>query len=68
MKVISGLTEDGELLGKFCGGSLPDTVTSRYNNMRIEFKSDSTVAKAGFFARFDAGKALKGWQLHAFSP
>ena len=59
MEVRSGLTEDGELHGKFCGGQLPDTVTSRYNNMRIEFKSDSTVAKGGFFARFDAGKELK---------
>ncbi|XP_072037692.1 bone morphogenetic protein 1 homolog isoform X2 [Amphiura filiformis] len=54
VEVRSGLTEDGELHGKFCGGSLPDTITSRYNNMRVEFKSDSTVAKVGFLARFDA--------------
>ena len=56
VEVRSGLTEDGELHGRFCGGTLPDTITSRYNNMRLEFKSDSTVAKSGFFAQFSAGE------------
>ena len=55
VEVRSGLTEVGDLHGKFCGDELPETITSRYNNMRIEFKSDSTVARPGFFAMFFAG-------------
>ncbi|XP_071808298.1 bone morphogenetic protein 1 homolog [Asterias amurensis] len=54
VEVRSGLTEVGDLHGKFCGDELPETITSRYNNMRIEFKSDSTVARPGFFAMFFA--------------
>ncbi|XP_038060664.1 bone morphogenetic protein 1 homolog isoform X1 [Patiria miniata] len=54
VEVRSGLTEVGDLHGKFCGDDIPDTITSRYNNMRIEFKSDSTVSRPGFFAMFFA--------------
>ncbi len=36
--------------------------------MRVEFKSDSTVAKLGFFARFDAGNLQNiseyYWPIH----
>ena len=56
VEVRSGQTEVGDLHGKFCGDDLPETITSRYNNMRIEFKSDSTVSRPGFLARFFAGQ------------
>uniref|UniRef100_A0A8C7UGH2 Metalloendopeptidase n=1 Tax=Oncorhynchus mykiss TaxID=8022 RepID=A0A8C7UGH2_ONCMY len=55
VEVRSGLTADSRLHGKFCGTEKPETVTSQYNNMRIEFKSDNTVSKKGFKAQFFSG-------------
>ncbi|KAK7934166.1 hypothetical protein WMY93_005062 [Mugilogobius chulae] len=34
----------------------PEAITSQYNNMRIEFKSDNTVSKKGFKAQFFSDK------------
>lgn len=61
VEVRSGLTADSKLHGKFCGAEKPDVITSQYNNMRIEFKSDNTVSKKGFKAHFFSGRAA-GWQ------
>ncbi|KAJ3603850.1 hypothetical protein NHX12_028591 [Muraenolepis orangiensis] len=52
VEVRSGLSADSRLHGKFCGAEKPETITSTYNNMRIEFKSDNTVSKKGFKAQF----------------
>ncbi|XP_059213752.1 bone morphogenetic protein 1-like isoform X2 [Centropristis striata] len=52
VEVRSGLSSDSELHGKFCGAEKPEVITSLQNNMRIEFKSDNTVAKRGFKAHF----------------
>uniref|UniRef100_A0A493TRC7 Bone morphogenetic protein 1 n=1 Tax=Anas platyrhynchos platyrhynchos TaxID=8840 RepID=A0A493TRC7_ANAPP len=57
VEVRSGLTADSKLHGKFCGAEKPDVITSQYNNMRIEFKSDNTVSKKGFKAHFFSGRA-----------
>ncbi|XP_071478891.1 bone morphogenetic protein 1 homolog [Diadema antillarum] len=54
VEVRSSLTEEGLLHGKYCGNEIPETITSRFNNLRIEFRSDNTVAKDGFFANFFA--------------
>ncbi|KAG1668287.1 Tolloid-like protein 1 [Nymphon striatum] len=42
--------------GVFCGPSLPPTITSYSNNLRIEFNSDATVQKSGFAAIFFTDK------------
>ncbi|KAI6073610.1 Metalloendopeptidase [Aix galericulata] len=56
VEVRSGLTADSKLHGKFCGAEKPEVITSQYNNMRIEFKSDNTVSKKGFKAHFFSDK------------
>uniref|UniRef100_A0A8C5GVT5 Metalloendopeptidase n=1 Tax=Gouania willdenowi TaxID=441366 RepID=A0A8C5GVT5_GOUWI len=56
VEVRSGLSSDSKLHGKYCGTEVPDVVTSQYNNMRIEFKSDNTVSKKGFKALFFSDK------------
>nr|DBA30180.1 TPA: hypothetical protein GDO54_006194 [Pyxicephalus adspersus] len=56
VEVRSGLTSDAKLLGTFCGAELPPVITSQYNNMRIEFKSDNTVSKKGFRATYYSDK------------
>lgn len=55
VEVRSGLTADSKLHGKFCGSEKPEIITSQYNNMRVEFKSDNTVSKKGFKAHFFSG-------------
>ncbi|XP_076001313.1 dorsal-ventral patterning tolloid-like protein 1 isoform X1 [Genypterus blacodes] len=56
VEVRSGLTSDSKLQGKYCGTEVPEVITSQYNNMRIEFKSDNTVSKKGFKAHFFSDK------------
>ncbi|KAL2098307.1 hypothetical protein ACEWY4_007514 [Coilia grayii] len=56
VEVRSGLTSDSTLHGKYCGTEVPEVITSQYNNMRIEFKSDNTVSKKGFKAHFFSDK------------
>ncbi|GCB68137.1 hypothetical protein scyTo_0012236, partial [Scyliorhinus torazame] len=56
VEVRSGLSADSKLHGKFCGAEEPEVITSQYNNMRIEFKSDNTVSKKGFKAHFFSDK------------
>ncbi|XP_036384495.1 bone morphogenetic protein 1-like isoform X1 [Megalops cyprinoides] len=56
VEVRSGLSADSRLHGKFCGAERPEPITSQYNNMRIEFKSDNTVSKKGFKAQFFSDK------------
>ncbi|MBN3324354.1 TLL2 protein, partial [Atractosteus spatula] len=55
VEVRSGLSSDSRLHGKFCGLEKPEVITSQYNNMRVEFKSDNTVSKKGFKAHFFSG-------------
>uniref|UniRef100_A0A493SXC7 Bone morphogenetic protein 1 n=1 Tax=Anas platyrhynchos platyrhynchos TaxID=8840 RepID=A0A493SXC7_ANAPP len=68
VEVRSGLTADSKLHGKFCGAEKPDVITSQYNNMRIEFKSDNTVSKKGFKAHFFSGRAPPAPPLPARLP
>lgn len=42
--------EEDAVLGKFCGGKLPQTVTSSSNVMWVEFRSDHTQSRKGFNA------------------
>ncbi|XP_030290829.1 dorsal-ventral patterning tolloid-like protein 1 isoform X2 [Sparus aurata] len=56
VEVRSGLSSDSKLHGKYCGTEVPEVITSQYNNMRIEFKSDNTVSKKGFKAHFFSDK------------
>ncbi|MGH0167823.1 UNVERIFIED_CONTAM: hypothetical protein FKN15_053442 [Acipenser sinensis] len=56
VEVRSGLSADSRLHGKFCGAEKPEVITSQYNNMRLEFKSDNTVSKKGFKAHFFSDK------------
>ena len=47
---------DSRLHGRYCGSDTPERITSTLNNLRVEFRSDNTVAKAGFQARFFSGE------------
>lgn len=55
VEIWSGLSSESKLHGKFCGADVPEVITSHFNNMRIEFKSDNTVSKKGFKAHFFSG-------------
>ncbi|XP_053451573.1 LOW QUALITY PROTEIN: tolloid-like protein 1 [Nycticebus coucang] len=56
VEIWSGLSSESKLHGKFCGTKVPEVITSQFNNMRIEFKSDNTVSKKGFKAHFFSDK------------
>lgn len=67
VEVRSGLTADSKLHGKFCGSEKPEVITSQYNNMRVEFKSDNTVSKKGFKAHFFSGNLDFSAQSHSLA-
>ncbi|XP_038639207.1 tolloid-like protein 2 [Scyliorhinus canicula] len=56
VEVHSGLSSESKLHGRFCGSETPGIITSQFNNMRIEFKSDNTVSKKGFKGHFFSDK------------
>lgn len=43
---------DSKIHGTFCGVGIPSLITSVSNKMRVVFKTDSTVQKTGFAAKF----------------
>lgn len=58
VEIRGGFSADAEpIVDKLCGNSMPGTVTSPSNKLYIQFRSDSTVSKRGFFATFFAGKS-----------
>ena len=51
-----GIDETGKLIGRLCGEGQPGAFQS-LTSMWIKFRSDSSIAMKGFFARFyKAGK------------
>lgn len=48
------IDKDDQVLGKFCGGKIPQTVTSSSNLMWVEFRSDHTQSREGFVAEYYA--------------
>lgn len=56
LKVYNGVSEDqGNLLGKFCGTSVPPSFKSSWNVMTVIFHSDKHVASQGFSAVYQKG-------------
>uniref|UniRef100_A0A5S6R2C3 Metalloendopeptidase n=1 Tax=Trichuris muris TaxID=70415 RepID=A0A5S6R2C3_TRIMR len=47
-----GHADDGDVLAKVCGYSLPNSIKSNSNKMRVRFASDASVEKAGFSFNF----------------
>lgn len=56
VRVSSGVGKESKLHGVYCGASLPTTVTSEVNTLRIEFNSDNSVQKSGFMAKYMTGE------------
>lgn len=56
VKVISGTGPEKEASNVFCGSTLPLPITSESNTLTIEFNSDNSVQKSGFFASFFTDK------------
>ena len=66
VEIWSGLSSESKLHGKFCGADIPEVMTSHFNNMRIEFKSDNTVSKKGFKAHFFSGISVHMMYVQEF--
>ena len=48
IKVYDGQDQAGELLGKYCGDTLPPVLQSSGDSIFIEFVSDESTVKEGF--------------------
>lgn len=56
IRVSSGVGRDSVVHGIYCGSTLPSSITSESNTLRIEFNSDNSVQKTGFHALFFTDK------------
>ena len=52
LEVREGHSEDGNLIGKFCGYTATEDIQSTSNKLFVKFVSDSGTEKAGFSASF----------------
>ncbi|OCT85044.1 CUB domain-containing protein 2 [Xenopus laevis] len=53
VKIYNGASKDeGNLLGKFCGTSLPPQLTSSWHVLAVHFHSDKHVGSSGFYATY----------------
>lgn len=57
-QVLDGLETTSQLIGVFCGTTIPEPVRSTGNSMRIEWQSDFSVSGRGFSATYEEGKKL----------
>ncbi|BES95605.1 calcium ion Hypothetical protein [Nesidiocoris tenuis] len=48
LEVYDGIDENTELIGRFCGSTLPNKITSSGGFLTIKFSSDELVEKSGF--------------------
>ena len=46
----------GNLLGRFCGSTIPDPVMSTDNVMWVRYRTDYSVSGTGFHAMYISGK------------
>ncbi len=58
-QVYDGNSNEGNLLGKFCGKVKPTGIRSSGNSLYIEFVSDSSTVRPGFLAK---------WNTEDFNP
>ncbi|XP_019897556.2 cubilin [Esox lucius] len=55
LEVHDGPSETDPLIGKYCGSTLPAPILSSSNSLWIRFKSDGSIGKTGFRARYEVG-------------
>ena len=56
LEIRDGLRATDNLIGRYCGSSLPPTVTSTMENMYIRFYHNAASGSVGFRASFGASK------------
>lgn len=59
VEIRSGLDAESKLHGTFCGGQVPQPITSEGNTLRITFNTDNTVQKTGFEAAYFMGTSSR---------
>ncbi|XP_054878715.1 cubilin isoform X1 [Poeciliopsis prolifica] len=50
LEIRNGSTADSQLIGKFCGQTLPNPIFPQSNQLYLRFKSDFSTARGGFDA------------------
>ncbi|XP_054747410.1 dorsal-ventral patterning protein tolloid [Anastrepha obliqua] len=52
LEIRDGNSSDSQLIGVYCGNTLPSTIKTNSNQMYVKFVSDGTLQKIGFSAIF----------------
>jgi len=64
VQVHEGGDETGNILGRFCGETIPDPVTYIGESLLLEFHSDFSIARPGFSLIYTIGSPT-GNLLHS---
>ena len=54
LQLLDGGTGDSAVIGKYCGTTAPDPVTTSSNQLRVEFHTDEYLAFPGFLLSWQA--------------
>lgn len=60
IKVRNGLTSDGQLIGRYCGSSVPGPIPSPGSALWLKFKSDGSRQNHGFRATYETSNTGTG--------
>jgi hypothetical protein len=58
VEIRDGGDQTSELLGRFCGKTLPGSITSTGNQLFVKFHSDLSTSRKGFSASFFTGNMI----------
>ncbi|XP_037612385.1 cubilin [Sebastes umbrosus] len=64
LEIRNGSTADSQLIGRFCGSTLPSPVFPRSNLLYLRFKSDASLVHAGFEATWTSSANGCGGTLY----
>ncbi|KAJ7328673.1 hypothetical protein OS493_023948 [Desmophyllum pertusum] len=59
VQIQDGRQDMSDVLGKFCGNSVPIQVTSTFNHLRVTFHSDNTTIAKGFLLEYSLASSKK---------
>src|SRR5215475_523675 len=59
-QVRNGESEDGSLIGRFCGSNMPAPIQSSGRSLFLKFGSDGSVHNLGFLANYVASNTQSG--------
>jgi len=63
VELFDGASPSNRFLGKYCGPREPNKILTSGNEMLMVFKSDSSVQRKGFKAKYSSGMSIVNFPI-----